>query len=79
MSKLHTLASVNGAALSGANLKATNVSTWNALQAVGLTDSPRATVTASATLTMARNAASSGRLHRGQRRPHAAHQRDVDG
>lgn len=52
MSKLFTLASVNGSSLSGANLKASLVSLFNALQAVGVTDSARTTVTASATLTM---------------------------
>lgn len=50
MSRLFTRASVNGASLTGANLKATLVALWDALNSVGVTDAARATVTASATL-----------------------------
>lgn len=51
MSKLHTRASVAGTTLSGPNTKATNLALWDALRTVGVTDSDRLTVTATATLT----------------------------
>jgi hypothetical protein len=50
MSKLFTRASVTGASLAGANLKATLTALWDALSAAGVTDSARTTITASATL-----------------------------
>jgi hypothetical protein len=50
MTKLFTRASVAGASLSGANLKASLIALWDALSTIGLTDTNRITVTASATL-----------------------------
>lgn len=50
MSKLSSRASIAGANLAGANLKATLTSWWDALNCLGVTDSNRTTVTASATL-----------------------------
>lgn len=52
MSKLFSRATVSGASLSGANLKAALTTLWDALQSIGVTDTNRTTVTASATLTM---------------------------
>jgi hypothetical protein len=52
MSKLFTRASVAGASLSGANLKATMLALVDALNVFGVTESSRTTVTASATLTV---------------------------
>lgn len=50
MTKLFSLASANGASLSGANLKAALTTLWSALSTTGITDSNRTTVTASASL-----------------------------
>ena len=50
MSKLFTRATVSGASLSGANLKAALTALWDALNTAGLTDSTRTTVTATGTL-----------------------------
>lgn len=50
MSKLFTRASVAGASLTGANLKATLLSLVDALNSIGVTESARTTITASATL-----------------------------
>lgn len=50
MSKLFTRATVSGATLSGANLKAALTALWDALNSQGATDASRTTVTATATL-----------------------------
>ena len=51
MSKLFTRATVSGATLAGATLKTSLVALWDALNTLGVTDSTRSTVTATATLT----------------------------
>lgn len=50
MSKNITKASINGPSLLGAQLKAALIGLWDALRSVGITDSARSTITASATL-----------------------------
>ena len=53
MSKLFSRATVTGATLTGASLKATLTALWDALSTAGLSDVNRATVTATSTLTVA--------------------------
>ena len=50
MSKLFSRATVTGTTLAGATLKTSLTALWDALNTIGITDSTRSTVTASATL-----------------------------
>lgn len=52
MSKTYSRATVTGTTLSGATLKASLTTLWDALQSLGLTDSSRTTVTATGSLAM---------------------------